>query len=990
MVDRSVTDRVLVDVAADGRVSVSTWLDGELPGPVGEPVDLVWPLDADALEDLRWYLEDYLRAPFGVYEDRGPRVEAMLRGWGEAIFGAVFGAAGPARDALVRLRARGTATEIVFRSASAECLALPWELLRDPARPTPLALDRVAVNRSLPTAALADTFTVGGSRLRVLMVISRPGGAADVGYRMIARPLLERLEAVRGNVELVVLRPPTLARLEEVLAAARTAGEPFQVVHFDGHGVFAGRPDSTGWEPLTFHGPGPEGVLVFEKPGGGADRVPAAEVAAVLAAAQVPVVVLNACQSGAVGKQLEAAVATRLLQEGAASVVAMAYSVYAVAAAEFMAAFYERLFAGDRVADAVAAGRRRLAQRNARPSPKGQLPLADWVVPVHYARRDVRFPGLRTERAAELSLDEMLDRLRESGPAGGGDDPLAPVGGFVGRDGLFYTVEVAARLQKVVVLHGPGGTGKTELAKAFGRWWRDTGGVERPEWVIWHSFEPGVASFGVDGVVAGIGLRVFGTDFARLEAAERRQVVADLLAQRRLLLIWDNFESVHAMPDPTGATPPLADAERAELRAFLARVAAGAASAVLITSRTPETWLGDVRRVEVGGLTPDEAIEYAEELLAPYPHTAARRGQRVFAELMEWLDGHPLSMRLVLPHLDTADPRTLLAGLRGTAPLPGGNDDGADRSTSLPASVAYSFNHLDPAAQRALVAMSLFHGVVDADVLGMFSQVPGVPDRFRAHTAAQWAGMLDRAAGVGLLSPLGSGMYRLHPALPAYLASRWRAEEPDAYHSQRAAGDRALLEACAAFGLWLHQQISAGDAQLAFTLIAAQRPTLGALLGNALDNGLWEQAQVIAQPLEVYWEVRGLHEEARGWGDRARLALETPDGAPPPLDTPGGALWLFLVGRQARREIRAHRLDLAERTYQQIHQTLERQPESPQQRGRLAVLYHQLGRVAQERGRLDQAEDWYHKSLAINEELGNRSDMASSYYQLGRVAQDRE
>ena len=25
---------------------------------------MAWPLDTDALEDLRWYLEDYLRAPF--------------------------------------------------------------------------------------------------------------------------------------------------------------------------------------------------------------------------------------------------------------------------------------------------------------------------------------------------------------------------------------------------------------------------------------------------------------------------------------------------------------------------------------------------------------------------------------------------------------------------------------------------------------------------------------------------------------------------------------------------------------------------------------------------------------------------------------------------------------------------------------------------------------------------------------------------------------
>ena len=71
-------------------------------------------------------------------------------------------------------------------------------------------------------------------------------------------------------------------------------------------------------------------------------------------------VVLNACQSGAVGKELEAAVATRLLRGGAESVVAMAYSVYAVAAAEFMAAFYERLFVGDTVSAAVTAGRHQL------------------------------------------------------------------------------------------------------------------------------------------------------------------------------------------------------------------------------------------------------------------------------------------------------------------------------------------------------------------------------------------------------------------------------------------------------------------------------------------------------------------------------------------------------------------------------------------------------------------------------------------------------
>ena len=165
-------DRLLVDLGVDGRVSVGTWLDGELPA-IGEPGELAWPLDGDALEDLRWYLEDYLRAPFGVWEDRGPRVEAALAGWGQAVFSAVFGS-GPARDAYVKVRARPAGVEVVFRSASPGLLGLPWELMPDPDRPTPLALDLAGVSRSLPVAELAETVDVPGGRLRVLMVISPP------------------------------------------------------------------------------------------------------------------------------------------------------------------------------------------------------------------------------------------------------------------------------------------------------------------------------------------------------------------------------------------------------------------------------------------------------------------------------------------------------------------------------------------------------------------------------------------------------------------------------------------------------------------------------------------------------------------------------------------------------------------------------------------------------------------------------------------------
>ena len=58
-------------------------------------------------------------------------------------------------------------------------------------------------------------------------------------------------------------------------------------------------------------------------------------------------------------------------------------------------------------------------------------------------------------------------------------------------------------------------------------------------------------------------------------------------------------------------------------------------------------------------------------------------------------------------------------------------------------------------------------------------------------------------------------------------------------------------------------------------------------------------------------------------------------------------------------------------------------------RPHMAISYHQLGMTAQRRGRLDEADDWYRKSLTIEEELGNRPGMASTYAQLGLLAENR-
>jgi tetratricopeptide (TPR) repeat protein len=78
-------------------------------------------------------------------------------------------------------------------------------------------------------------------------------------------------------------------------------------------------------------------------------------------------------------------------------------------------------------------------------------------------------------------------------------------------------------------------------------------------------------------------------------------------------------------------------------------------------------------------------------------------------------------------------------------------------------------------------------------------------------------------------------------------------------------------------------------------------------------------------------------------------------------------------------------LDTAENWYQQaltINEQLANRPP-------MAGAYHQLGIIAQDRGDFDTAENWYQQALTIKEELGNRPSIALTYGQLGLLAEAR-
>lgn len=968
---------------ADGQVQVLLHRDGHLlPEPSGPSLPFELPLSPEEREDLRWYLEDYLGAPYAVYEDRGSTIARTIPLWGERLFGAVFGP-GKGQKAYIQAR-ENEPCELWVASRSPAFLGLPWELLKDPESPTPLVLDLAGMNRTLPVKQAAADLQPG-ERLRVLMVIARPYGRRDVGYRMIARPLLERLSPVAGEVRLDVLRPPTFAELKRKLAEAREEGEPYQILHFDGHGLFGRR--------IGREGETAQGHLVFEAEFG-ADAVAADQIASLLVAERVPLVVLNACRSGQVdgGASPEAAVATRLLESGAAAAVAMSYSVYVVAAAEFMAAFYEALFAGKTVSQAMTKGRRQIYKTNLRPSPKGPLPLDDWLVPVCYTRQEVFFPRLRpvATRTRGLSLAGMRE-IHPVQDGGHQDGDLLPEGGrFFGRDAEFQELERSLRLRHVTVLHGLGGTGKTELAKGYARWLQQSGGLEDPSLIFFHSFEPGIASFGLDGVIASAGLRLFGSDFARFNAEQRVQAVLKALRKYRLLLIWDNFETVHSQPDPGQLTPPLNEPQMATVQSFLAEVMKESRGGVIITSRAPEDWLGEaVHRLKVGGLEPQDANEFAEALLAPLPRAREQRKDPAYAELLEVLAGHPLSLRLILPQLEqAADARELVQALRGETSLPSEFDNGEGRLESLGACVHYSFRHLSEEDQDLLPVLTLFEGVADLELLGMLSYEDDVPERFDRISEETWRRLLDQCASLGLLTSIGSGRYRIHPALPAYLVAFWRLRAGAEFSKEWESGRLASVYAHAELADSLFEEIQEGDASTAMLALAIEQRTFGVAVAEALDEGLFGEAQTILQPLNEFWNTRSLWEEAQAWVNRCRELLEDEVGLPPDLDTSGGALWLFMAGSQADRFHRLGALDEAEAEYSRIRKLVENS-DGERASKRLAVVYHQAGLIARSRGDLSEAELWTRKSLEVEESRGNSLGMADSYHQLGVLAEER-
>ncbi|MBI2303118.1 MAG: tetratricopeptide repeat protein [Chloroflexi bacterium] len=955
------------------------------------PASVTNPFSPEEEELVEWYFEEHLHLPF-VRQVEAQAAAASIKRYGEALFEQVFAD----RDAYSRYQ---QALQAGLDSLHFEIVGSPefhsyhWEALRDPSLPRPLVLEAPMVRRNVTTQPVRARVRPWPT-INLLIVTARPKGRGDVSYRTISRPLVESLSQAKVRVHIEILRPGTYEELVNHLESIRDRhGSGFyHVIHFDVHGGLLTHPQiMKGYETDHYlyqgpHDPGDSGeyegskaFLLFEgKKEGQAHPVEASKLADLLISHQVPIVVLNACQSGKQVGVAETSLGSRLMQSGVQVALAMGYSVTVTAAELMMGRLYEQLFSGLDLSTAIRRARLELYNQRGRRAYFDQvIDLEDWLLPVVYQNQEMRLEvrDFTPEEHARY-YERRAERYR----------PTEPAYGFVGRD--LDILEIEKRLlsrRNMLLIRGMGGAGKTTLLHHLGFWWQTTHFVDQ---VFYFGYDE--RPWSLQQILVTIAQKLLSrveyAQFQPLSLKAQQEHLSQLLRSQRHLVILDNLESI------TGTylaikniLPP---EEREALRRFLAQMVGGK-TLVLLGSRGGEDWLaqgtfGD-NVYELPGLDPEAASTLADRILDRYGATRYRSDQG-FQRLLKLLDGYPLPIEVVLDNLARQRPEEVLAALEaGDVALDKGDTE--KKNESILRCIEYSHSNLSPEAQGLLTCLAPFTSVINVRVLEQYTaqlrQQPAL-----AHLPYErWQEVLQAAANWGLLSPHPEvpGFLRLQPTLPYFLRSRLNApEQAEVRRGVETAFRQHYEELGVAIAVAL-QSKEPEQRQMGQMLASLEYENMATAMGLALE------AQVsISGPYQVLSLYLDAIQDQRRGLELGESVLRRLEGhAAESLVGPLGVEFVAVLINVAKRQLLLKQYPAAEASYQKalsLHMDLNIFEER-EKALRSASIYHQLGIVAQEQRRWPQAEGYYQQALAIKIEFQDRYSQAVTYHQLGRVAQ---
>ena len=973
-------------------------------------------------EDLRWYFEDFLQYPYDPAPKIAERIEKRITEIGVQLFKALFQSSDDARDMWAKLRDHLNDTRIEIVTEVQEATTIPWELIRDPKTDTPLALRARAFVRTHPQAAQSPQIPKTDGEIRILLAICRPRGKEDVPFRSVASRLIKALsEEAHAKLRLDVLRPPTFEQLGRVLRAAKAEGQPYHVIHFDGHGTYADTrelaalPEKMKPVMVSTPRPGAHGYIVFENPklGDNMQYVDGPSLGKLLTETDVPVLVLNACRSAhadpkstPVSGDFEdddpharvrtlGSLAQEVMEAGVAGVVAMRYNVYVITAAKFVNDLYRSLIQGNALGEAVTLGRKQLATDPLREIADQPVRLQDWSVPVVYEAVHIAlFPK-------KVEADKLVISLREgqATPALSGLDPnlpKSPDAGFFGRDETIMALDRAFDTQPIVLLHAYAGNGKTATAAEFARWYALTGGIQGP--VLFTSFEqykPLTHLLDQFGQVFEKAIEQSGVHWLALDDKSQREVALQVLKQIQVLWILDNVEPIAGFPK--GTKSAWNEAEQKGLVDFL-RDARETKAKFLLTSRRDEhELLGDLPlRIKVPPMPLQERVQLARALAEKHGHRLSEVED--WRPLLEFTQGNPLTITVIVGEalyegLKTKEQiETFVSKLRaGEAAFEDELKEG--RSKSLGASLSYGFNHaFDEEEKKQLALLHLFQDFVEVDALRLMGEPQSEWYLSEICSLTRDAGivLLDRAAEIGLLNSLDSGYYNIHPVLPWFFKSLFDQYYASAGREMKAI--RVFVETISRLGNYHRNQYEHGRREV-ITILALEEANLLYARIFARRNRWWKNLIGTMEGLFGLYYYSGRKVE---W---IRLVDEiVPDFVDPATDGPLPGLEEYwekvteyrgIIAEEARQlgeaeHLHQLRIDWASKECKLFLETPPEKLDYVQRKKiqRLASSLQDLAEIQRKLGNPDCVAS-YENCLTLTEKVGERVGTASILLNLG-------
>jgi predicted ATPase len=418
---------------------------------------------------------------------------------------------------------------------------------------------------------------------------------------------------------------------------------------------------------------------------------------------------------------------------------------------------------------------------------------------------------------------------------------------FLGREDDLTRIGELLATTGFVTVTGPGGVGKSRLALEAARA-RAEGYADGVAWAE-------LAPIADPALVAAAVLRAADPSASEREAT--LDALADRLAERSLLLVLDNCEHV------IDAAATLAEA--------LARRCARLH--LLATSREPLGVDGEaVWRLAPLPLGTDgtAAALFADRAALSDPaFTLDAASEAVVGRVVDALDGLPLAIELAAAALRSQPLTAVAEAVTSRFDVTGASRRTAEaRQRTLSATIAWSYELLDPDEQLVLDRLGVFAGsfTVEAAVT-----VCG-PEGPRGGVEPVLHGLVDRSL-VHLVDAAGTPDPRLRLLHSVREFARARlAERPG--DPTPAALVRWATEVAVTHG----PAVDFGDERSGLAVLDAEHPNLLAALAVTLGPEAADGAPAgrLVAALTPYWEMRGLSAEGLRWAEQA-LARGLPD-----------------------------------------------------------------------------------------------------------------